>query len=51
MIDSMDSNACGAEQRELDELNLLFDIARTLDRHVELKEALEIGRASCRERV
>ena len=36
----MDSNACGAEQRELDELNLLFDIARTLDRHVELKEAL-----------
>lgn len=28
------------EQRELDELNLLFDTARTLDRHVELKEAL-----------
>jgi Nif-specific regulatory protein len=40
MNDSTNSNACSTEQRELDELNLLFDIARTLDRHVELKEAL-----------
>ena len=40
MNDSTDSNSCSTEQRELDELNLLFDIARTLDRHVELKEAL-----------
>ena len=31
---------CNSEQQELDELNLLFDIARTLDRHVELREAL-----------
>ncbi|HAE21564.1 MAG TPA: sigma-54-dependent Fis family transcriptional regulator [Spirochaetaceae bacterium] len=28
-------------QRELDELYILFDIARTLDTHVELKEALD----------
>lgn len=27
-------------QRELEELSLLFDIARTLDKHVELREAL-----------
>ncbi|MGD9940455.1 MAG: sigma 54-interacting transcriptional regulator [Clostridia bacterium] len=40
MNDSTDSTICNAEQRELDELNLLFDTARTLDRHVELKEAL-----------
>jgi Nif-specific regulatory protein len=40
MNDSTHSNACTTEQRELDELTLLFDIARTLDRHVELKEAL-----------
>lgn len=40
MNDSTSNNACGTEQRELDELTLLFDIARTLDRHVELREAL-----------
>ena len=40
MNDATNSNACNTEQRELDELNLLFDIARTLDRHVELREAL-----------
>jgi Nif-specific regulatory protein len=37
---STNSTNCSTEQRELDELNLLFDTARTLDRHVELKEAL-----------
>jgi Nif-specific regulatory protein len=40
MIDSTRSTACSTEQHELEELNLLFDIARTLDRHVELREAL-----------
>ncbi|MFH2113540.1 MAG: sigma 54-interacting transcriptional regulator [Spirochaetota bacterium] len=40
MDDTTNTTTCGTEQRELDELNLLFDTARTLDRHVELREAL-----------
>jgi Nif-specific regulatory protein len=40
MHDASDGNHIGDRQRELEELSLLFDIARTLAKHVELREAL-----------
>lgn len=40
MNDPNSSTSPSPDQNELYNLNLLFDIARTLDRHVELREAL-----------